>query len=139
MIPQSGGNCLKQVITGRMSERIIDPLESVDVEEHHGDLADSILVAQHCVEMLDEPLAVHHTREKIVGCGMAEACIVDSELRTRQFCFGESPSGAQVMAVEGGDGGHGCEDASRDEIDGGKSLDEHEVLSVRHRQTLREI
>lgn len=139
MIPQPGGDRLEQVIPSIVSQRIVDAFEAIDVEEHHGDLADSVLIAQRCVEMFDEPLAVHHAGEKIVSRGMTETLVVDSELRAGQFRLGETPPGAQVMAVEGGDGGHGCEDAPRDEVDGRKSLDEHGVLSVRRRQTLREI
>jgi hypothetical protein len=87
--------------------------------------------------MVEKTLSVHESGQEIMGHCMIQASIVIGELSARALEFGKTLLGSQMVAVKGGNRRRGSENASCDEVDCGKSLDEHADLSAQNQEILR--
>src|SRR6202789_3292218 len=94
--PKALCNILEQLISGSMPQRIIDLLETIEIEKRHRETAAiSMCLADALVQQLAEHAAVRQTRETIVvGEVFGPLCVFELDLALTKTALSQLPTHA---------------------------------------------
>ena len=94
------GDDPQEVVTTAMTQRVVDRLEAVEIEEQHTDGLLRSGLADECLQRLEHTTSIQQPGERVVGCLMLELLDRVRQLRIGlgQFDLVELDLGEQVFA-----------------------------------------